>query len=153
MLEKSLIDKKYMQLALKQAQKAISHGDVPVGAIIVRNGQVIAEACNMREVEQDATAHAEIIAIKQACDFLKTWRLSDCTMYVTLEPCPMCAGAIVLSRLRRLVYGVADAKMGAAESLFNIVDNKSLNHSVSVTAGLCEAECRAMLQEFFKQKR
>ena len=148
-----MTDADYMQLALVEAKKAEANGDVPVGAVIVKAGEVIAKAHNMREECCDSTAHAEVIAIRKACEHLHSWRLINCTMYVTLEPCPMCAGALVLSRMARLVYGAADIKMGACESLFNIVSNKNLNHSIDVTAGVCEQQCKEMLQEFFKSKR
>ena len=149
----SMNDEFYMDIAIKEAQKALAAGDVPVGAVIVRNGDIIAQACNMREAANDATAHAEIIAVREACRKLGSWRLNDCTIYVTLEPCPMCAGALVMSRMNRLVYGLPEGKTGAAESVFNIVDNKSLNHRLEVTAGICENKCRELMQKFFKEKR
>ena len=146
-------DEFYMGIAIKEAQKAMSAGDVPVGAVIVRNGDIIAQSFNMREAANDATAHAEILAIREACRKLGRWRLNDCTIYVTLEPCPMCAGALVMSRMERLVYALPESKTGAAESVFNIVDNKSLNHRMKVTAGICENQCRELMQKFFKEKR
>jgi tRNA(adenine34) deaminase len=146
-------DQHYMRLALQQAEIAGKMGEVPVGAVITKGNDVIASSHNMREHWQDATAHAELIAVRQACGQLKTWRLSGCTIYVTLEPCPMCAGAIVAGRLERLVYGCPDSRFGGAETIFNIVNNPSLNHRLQVRAGVCEKECRELMQEFFKNKR
>ena len=146
-------DNYYMSLALQQAKIAGKMGEVPVGAVIIRGSDIIASACNMREQRQDATAHAELIAVRQACKRLKTWRLSGCVIYVTLEPCPMCAGALIAGRLERLVYGCPDNRFGGAETIFNIVSNPSLNHWLQVTAGVCEEECRELMQDFFKNKR
>jgi tRNA(adenine34) deaminase len=142
-----------MGLALQQAKIAGRMGEVPVGAVITKENDVIASSCNMREQWQDATAHAELIAVRQACERLKTWRLSGCTIYVTLEPCPMCAGALVAGRLERLVYGCPDNRFGGAETIFNIVNNSFLNHRLQVTAGVCEKECRELMRIFFKNKR
>ncbi len=122
-------DRDYMRMALGEAEKAAALGEIPVGAVIVSEGNIIATAHNMRESWQDATAHAEIIAIREACAKLKRWRLSDCTLYVTVEPCPMCSGAIVNGRLGRVVYGCPDSKAGGAESIFNIINNPNLIHS------------------------
>lgn len=143
-------DEYYMQLAIEEAKKAAERGEIPIGAVLVANGEVISAAHNMRETWHDATAHAEMITIIEACAVLERWRLNDATLYVTLEPCPMCAGAIVNSRLKRLVYGCPDFKAGAAESIFNIVSNTNLNHAVEVTSGVCEEECAAVLKDFLK---
>lgn len=146
-------DNYYMQLALQQAKLAAKMQEVPIGAVLVKDDKVIAQAHNMRETWQDGTAHAEIIVIQQACRALNSWRLNDATLYVTVEPCPMCAGALIMSRITRLVYGCTDSKAGAAESLFNIVSNPSLNHRMKVTAGICEKECKQIIKDFFAAKR
>lgn len=146
-------DEFYMQLAIEEAKKAAARGEIPIGAVLVADGKVITAAHNMRETWHDATAHAEMIAIIEACALLERWRLSDATLYVTVEPCPMCAGAIVNSRIKRLVYGCPDAKAGAAESIFNVVSNPNLNHTVEVTSGVCEETCAAVLKDFFKMRR
>ena len=146
-------DEAYMALAIEEAKKAAALNEIPVGAIIVLEDRVIARGYNKRETAKDATLHAEIVAIQEACKVLKRWRLAGATMYVTLEPCPMCAGAIVMSRIARVVYGAVDSKAGACESLFNIVNNKNLNHQVNITAGVCEEECKNILQKFFMSKR
>ncbi|MBN1974067.1 MAG: tRNA adenosine(34) deaminase TadA [Sedimentisphaerales bacterium] len=146
-------DNRYMELAIEQAQIAEENGDVPIGAIIVYQNQIIGRAYNQREQLQDPTAHAEIIAITQAAAFFESWRLIDCTIYVTLEPCCMCAGALVLSRMNRLVYGCDDPKTGAVKSLYNIVQDDRLNHRLEVTSGVLADECTAMLQAFFHRRR
>lgn len=148
-------DKKYMQLALGEACKAAELGEIPIGAVLVDNvsGEVVAAAHNMRETWQDATAHAEVIVIREACARLKRWRLSGCTLYVTVEPCPMCSGAIVNSRVERVVYGCPDAKAGGAESIFNIITNPNLNHCAEVVSGVCEEECAQVMKAFFKRRR
>lgn len=146
-------DEHYMRLALAEAKKSATLGEIPIGAVLVKDDKIVAGAHNMRETWQDATAHAEVIAIRAACQKLGRWRLRDCTLYVTVEPCPMCAGALVMARVGRLVYGCTDSKAGAAESLFNIVDNKALNHQIETVAGVCEKECRQIMQAFFQQKR
>src|SRR5574344_1545976 len=143
----------YMQLALAEARKAAALGEIPIGAVLVCEGEVIASAHNMRETWQDGTAHAEIIVIQEACKKLARWRLSGCTLYVTVEPCPMCAGAIVNSRIDRLVYGCDDPKAGAVRSIFSIVDNPRLNHRVDILSGVREEECRTLLKDFFKMRR
>lgn len=149
-----LSDEHYMRLALAQAQTALQQNEVPVGAILVGpDGQVLAAAHNLREQTADATAHAEILAIRQACGQLNHWRLTDTTLYVTLEPCPMCAGAIMLSRIKRLVYGCSDSKSGGVHSLFNIVTHPYINHYTNVTAGVLEEECKEILQNFFRLRR
>ena len=147
------IDERYMKLAVEQAGIAEENGDVPIGAVIVREGEVIGRAYNQREQLQDPTAHAEIIALTQAAAALENWHLDGCTMYVTLEPCAMCAGALVLARMKRLVYGCSDPKAGACGSLYNIVQDERLNHRVEVTSGVLEAECSELLQGFFAERR
>ena len=142
-----------MKLAIEQAQIAEENGDVPIGAIIIFENQVIGKAYNQREQLNDPTAHAEIIALTQAAAFLESWRLHGCTIYVTLEPCPMCAGALVLARMDRLVYGCDDPKTGAAGSLYNIVRDERLNHRLEVTPGVLASECSAILQGFFQRRR
>lgn len=148
-----MIDEMYMNLAIKEAQKAADMGEIPIGAILVMHNKVIAQAHNMREQWRDATAHAEIIVIQDACKKLNRWRLEEATLYVTLEPCPMCAGAIVNSRINKVVYGCADSKGGGVESIFNILSNKNLNHVAEVVRGVCEEECAQILKEFFKKRR
>lgn len=142
-----------MGLALDEAQKAYDIGEVPIGAVLIMDGQVVASGHNMRESWHDATAHAEMIAIREACQKLGRWRLTGLTLYVTIEPCPMCAGALVMSRVDRLVYGSADVKAGAIESIFNIVQNEALNHSMMVTAGIRADECAQIMKDFFRQRR
>jgi len=146
-------DEHFMKLAIEQAQVAEDNGDVPIGAIIVFENQIIGKAYNQREQLNDPTAHAEIIALTQAAAFLESWRLLGCTIYVTLEPCPMCAGALVLARMDRLVYGCDDPKTGACGSLYNIVRDERLNHRLEVTPGVLAAECSALLQGFFQRRR
>jgi len=142
-----------MKMAIEQAGIAEENGDVPIGAVIVYKNQIIGKAYNQREQLKDPTAHAEIIALTQAAAFLESWRLNGCTMYVTLEPCPMCAGALVLARLDRLVYGCDDPKTGACKSLYNIVQDERLNHKLEVTSGVLEEQCREQLQGFFARRR
>ncbi|MHC4595150.1 MAG: tRNA adenosine(34) deaminase TadA [Planctomycetota bacterium] len=146
-------DEKYMKIAIEQAKIAEDNGDVPIGAVIAYKNQIIAKAYNQREQLKDPTAHAEIIALTQAASFMENWHLNGCTMYVTLEPCPMCAGALVLSRMDRLCYGCSDPKSGACGSLYNIVQDQRLNHRVEVTSGVMEEQCRQQLQEFFGRRR
>lgn len=146
-------DEQFMAQALTLAQQAAVLGEVPVGALIVRHGQILAAAHNQREQLQDATAHAEMLAIRQACALLGGWRLGAATIYVTLEPCPMCAGALIQARIERLVFGAADPKAGSAGSLYDLVRDRRFNHRLEVTAGVLEAECAALLQDFFRQRR
>jgi len=146
-------DEAFMGEALKEAQAALQAEEVPVGAVIVHQGRVIARAYNQRETLHDPTAHAEMIAITQAAAALDRWRLSGCTLYVTLEPCTMCAGAMVLARIDRLVYGADDPKAGAVGSLYNIPRDSRLNHRLEVTTGVSADACGALLQEFFRLKR
>jgi tRNA(adenine34) deaminase len=146
-------DERYMRAALDAAKVAEENGDVPIGAVIVRDGVIIGRAYNQREQLQDPTAHAEIIALTQAAAALENWHLNGCTIYVTLEPCPMCAGALVLSRMDRLVYGCDDPKAGACGTLYNIVEDGRLNHRLEVTAGVLQEECKTQLQDFFQRRR
>ena len=143
----------YMRLALREAERAAEHDDVPIGAVIVREGEVLAAAGNERELRRVPTAHAEMLAIEEAADRLGGWRLLDTVMYVTLEPCPMCAGAIVQARIPHLVFGALDDKAGAAGSIYNIVQDDRLNHRAEVTSGVLEDESLALLREFFSRKR
>jgi len=149
----SQIDERYMRLAIDAAHIAEENGDVPIGAVIVYQDQVIGRAYNQREQLTDPTAHAEIVALTQAATFVETWRLHGCTIYVTLEPCPMCAGALVLGRLDRLVYGCTDPKAGACGSLYDIVRDERLNHRLEVTSGVLADDCAALLQTFFRARR
>jgi len=146
-------DERFMRDALGAARRALSHGDVPVGAAVVKGGLVIARGRNARERDRDPTAHAEIVAIRRAAKKLGSWRLSGCTLYVTLEPCAMCAGAMVLARLPRLVYGASDPKAGFTGSLGDLVRHPRLNHRVDVTTGVLAAECGRILVEFFRERR
>lgn len=142
-----------MRLALDQARGALEHDDVPIGAVVVRGDEVIASARNERELRRDPTAHAEVLALRGAAAELGSWRLQGVELYVTLEPCAMCAGALVLARVDRLVYGPQDPRGGAAMSLYNIVQDPRLNHSMTVTTGILAQECLALLQGFFQAKR
>jgi tRNA(adenine34) deaminase len=143
----------FMGEALRQAAKAYEAGEVPVGAVIVREGRIIARAANQVELLKDATAHAEMLALTQAEQAVGDWRLTDCTLYVTKEPCPMCAGAIVHTRLARVVFGAGDAKGGAAGGALNLLQFPILNHQCEITSGVRAAECRALLQNFFAEQR
>jgi tRNA(adenine34) deaminase len=142
-----------MEAAIEQAHRALEHGDVPVGAVIVRDDVIIAARRNERERTGDPTAHAEILAIRDAADVVGHWRLDGCTMVVTLEPCPMCAGAMVNARMARLVYGASDPKAGAAGSLMNLVADPRLNHRLPIVMGVDAARCAALLVEFFAARR
>lgn len=146
-------DERYMQVAIEQARIAEENGDVPIGAVIVCENRIIGKAYNQREQLRDPTAHAEIIALTQAAAALGNWHLNGCTIYVTLEPCPMCAGALVLSRMDRLVYGCDDPKAGACKSLYNIVQDGRLNHRLEVTSGVLAEQCSKLLQDFFQRRR
>ena len=143
----------YMRLALAEAHAALELDEVPVGAVIVHDGRVIAAAHNQRESLRDPTAHAEMIAITQAAEALGDWRLEDCTMYVTLEPCPMCAGAVVQARVPTVVFGAHDPKAGACKTLFFIASDARLNHQAQIVSGILEPECANVLKEFFARKR
>jgi tRNA(adenine34) deaminase len=142
-----------MRQALALAREAMSLGEVPVGAVVVKAGRVVAQAYNLRETLNDPTAHAERLALTLAGRAVGTWRLDGCTLYVTLEPCAMCAGAIVLSRVDRVVYGASDPKAGACESLYRLASDPRLNHRAALTAGLLSEECGALLTEFFRSRR
>ncbi len=146
-------DKEYMQLALEHARLAPPLGEVPIAALLVRDDQVLAQFHNYREIWQDPTAHAEVVAIREAATRLGTWRLTGTTLYVTVEPCSMCAGAIVQSRISRLVFGARDPKAGACGSVFNIPAERRLNHRVQVTGGVLELESQELMQSFFKRLR
>ncbi|OQY05270.1 MAG: tRNA adenosine(34) deaminase TadA [Planctomycetales bacterium 4572_13] len=146
-------DERYMRMAIDQAYIAEENGDVPIGCVIVHEGRVIAKAYNQREQLHDPTAHAEIVALTQAAEFIGNWRLHGCTLFVTLEPCPMCAGALVLGRLDRVVYGIDDPKTGAVKSLYNIVEDPRLNHQLEVTSGVMQDECKRQIQAFFQRRR
>jgi len=152
-MPQQMLDEIFMRQALRQAQQAARLGEVPVGAVITHRSQVIAQGYNQRETLRDPTAHAEMIALTAAAEFLHSWRLTGCTMYVTLEPCLMCAGAIILARLDRLVYAAADPKAGACESLYNVLDDPRLNHRVAVTAGVLAVEASQLLRDFFATLR
>jgi tRNA(adenine34) deaminase len=147
------LDERWMREALRTARRAPAHRDVPVGAVLVKDGAVLARARNRREADGDPTAHAEVIAIRRAARALGSWRLDGCTIYVTLEPCAMCAGAIVLARLPRLVFGAGDPKAGFAGSLGDLCRDPRLNHRVQVTEGVLAAECGELLRSFFRKKR
>jgi tRNA(adenine34) deaminase len=143
-----------MQLALDQARLAAMHGDVPVGAVVIdQAGTVLASAGNEREIRHDPTAHAELLALREASRRLQSWRLTGLTLVVTLEPCTMCAGALVLARIARLVFGAFDPKAGAVSSLFDVVRDPRLNHRVEVRGGILEAECSALLKDFFASRK
>jgi len=146
-------DEKFMLCAIEEAQKAKEIGEVPIGAVIVHNDEVIAAGYNIRETSQSTLSHAELIAIRQANDAVGSWRLEDCTLYVTLEPCPMCAGAIVQSRIQRVVYGAVDPKAGCAGTLMNLLQEDRFNHQVDVTNGVMETTCSRLLTTFFRTLR
>ena len=148
-----MTDEFYMRAAYLEAQAAEREDEVPVGAVIVLEGRVIAAAHNQREQLRDPTAHAEMIAITQAANVLQSWRLDGCHLYVTLEPCPMCAGAIVQSRLQRVVYGATDPKAGAAQSLYHLLHDERLNHQCETLGGVMAAPCGSILTEFFRRQR
>lgn len=146
-------DRHYMRLAIAEAKKAEAAGEVPIGAIIVLQDEVIAAAHNLRETTQNAVTHAELMAIQEACSKVGSWRLEDMTLYVTLEPCPMCAGGILQSRIPRVVYGARDPKAGAVDSLYRLLNDSRLNHECQVTEGVLADECGMLLTDFFRQLR
>jgi tRNA(adenine34) deaminase len=146
-------DQYYMNLAIEEARKAREIGEVPIGAVIVIDRKVISTAFNLREKDQRSIAHAEILAIDEACKVIGTWRLDEATLYVTLEPCPMCAGAIVLSRVKRVVYGASDPKGGCAGTLMNLLQEQRFNHQVDITKGIEEEVCSLLLSDFFRELR
>jgi tRNA(adenine34) deaminase len=147
------MDKEFMAIAIAEAQKALAHGDVPVGAVVVHQGEVVGAGHNERERRQDPTAHAETLALQAAARQRGSWRLLDCVLYVTLEPCAMCAGAIVLARVPRVVYGTADPKAGAAGSVLDVLAEPRLNHRPAVEGGVLAVECAALLTDFFAARR
>jgi len=146
-------DEHYMEIALELAKEACRRGEVPVGALLLREGEILARNYNRREELEDATAHAEILVLREAGQRLGSWRLTGATLYVTLEPCPMCAGALVQARVSRLVYGARDPKGGAVTTLYNIPSDPRLNHRVEVTEGIMAERCASLLQDFFKKRR
>lgn len=146
-------DKFFMQEALKEAKKAYKKNEVPVGAVVVYNNKIVAKAHNLNITTNDPTAHAEILALRKASKILRNYRLLDCEMYTTLEPCPMCAGAMVYARIKRLVYATEDPKSGCCKSVLNIVNNKKLNHRIEVVSGVCKKEAEKLLKTFFKKLR
>ncbi|WP_408021630.1 tRNA adenosine(34) deaminase TadA [Siminovitchia acidinfaciens] len=146
-------EEKYMKMAIAEAKKAEAMQEVPIGAVIVLNDDVIAAAHNRRETDQNAVAHAELIAIEEACKKLGTWRLEDAELYVTLEPCPMCSGAIILSRVKKVVYGATDPKAGCAGTLMNLLTDERFNHQSEVVSGVLGEECGGMLSDFFRSIR
>ncbi|WP_028609524.1 tRNA adenosine(34) deaminase TadA [Paenibacillus harenae] len=146
-------DQSWMLEAIAEANKAEFIGEVPIGAVIVRNNEIIGRGYNLRETRFDPTAHAEMVAIRDACDRIGAWRLLDCTLYVTLEPCPMCAGAIVQSRIKRVVYGTADPKAGCAGTLMNLLQEPRFNHETELTSGILQHECASLLTQFFRRLR
>ena len=143
----------FMREALKEAQKAYDQAEVPIGAVVVLNGEIIGRGYNIREKEQDATLHAEIKAIRQANQHLGSWRLEDCELFVTLEPCPMCSGAMILARLKKVTFGAFDSKAGTAGTFMNLLQDERFNHQVEVEQGILEDECKEILQTFFKGLR
>ncbi len=152
-LSQDEIDQRFMKRALDAAARALESEDVPVGALVVREGQVIGRGWNQREHLQDPTAHAEILALTAAAQHVGHWRLESCTMYVTLEPCPMCAGALVLARVQRLVFGAADPKGGACGSLYEITNDARLNHRLETVGGVLDEPCAELLRQFFRHRR
>ncbi len=146
-------EEEYMKIALNEAKKAYNKLEVPVGAIIVKDGKIIAKAYNEKEKRKDTTKHAEILAIQKASKKLKTWRLYDCDMYVTLEPCSMCAGALIQARIRKVYIGTMDEKTGACGSVLNLLEDYKFNHKVEVQYGICKNDCEKILKDFFKYLR
>lgn len=148
-----MTDADFMREALVEAKKAYDLGEIPIGAVLVHDGEIISRHHNRREMDHDATAHAEMLVIREACDALERWRLTGCTLYVTIEPCPMCAGAIINSRIDRVVYGASDYKGGAVESLFNVLSHPGLNHEPEVMSGVLADKCSQIMKDFFKMRR
>ncbi|EUJ36027.1 tRNA adenosine(34) deaminase TadA [Brochothrix campestris] len=143
----------YMKVALAEAEKAKAIGEVPIGAIVVHNDRIVGRGHNLRETSQDATSHAEVLAIQAACRAIGSWRLEECDIYVTLEPCPMCSGALILARMRTVYYGAADVKAGTAGTLMNLLTDERFNHQCEVHAGVLEEECGQILTDFFRAIR
>lgn len=146
-------DEDFMRAALAEAEKAARLGEVPIGAVVVRDGEILVRAHNLRETTHDATAHAEVLAIREAGRRLGGWRLTGCTLYVTIEPCPMCAGALLQSRIDRVVFGARDPKAWADRSILEILQNPGLNHRVEVRDGVLAEECSAVIRQFFRERR
>ncbi|GIN88877.1 tRNA-specific adenosine deaminase [Heyndrickxia sporothermodurans] len=146
-------DEYFMKLAIQEAKKAEAKNEVPIGAVIVLNGEVIASSHNLRESSQNAITHAEILAIQEACEKVGSWRLEEAILYVTLEPCPMCSGAIILSRIKKVVYGASDPKAGCAGTLMNLLNDPRFNHQSEVVSGILVTECSTLLSDFFKSIR
>jgi CMP/dCMP deaminase zinc-binding len=147
------MQKEYMRAALNEAKKAYKKEEVPVGVVIVKEGKIIAKAHNLKESKKDTTCHAEILAIKKASKKLNSWRLENCEMYVTLEPCPMCAGALIQARIKKVYIGTMDYKTGACGSVFNLLEDYTFNHKVECESGILKEECEKILQDFFKELR
>jgi tRNA(adenine34) deaminase len=150
---KKNLEEIFMKEAIKEAKKAFKKNEVPVGAVVVKDNKIIAKAHNLNITTNDPTAHAEILALRKASKILRNYRLTDCEIYATLEPCPMCAGAMVYARIKRLVYATDDPKSGCCKSVLNIVNNKKLNHRIEVTSGVCKQESEKLLKTFFKKLR
>jgi len=150
---KKNLEEIFMKEAIKEAKKAFKKNEVPVGAVVVKDNKIIAKAHNLNITTNDPTAHAEILALRKASKILRNYRLTDCEIYATLEPCPMCAGAMVYARIKRLVYATDDPKSGCCKSVLNIVNNKKLNHRIEVTSGVCKKEAEKLLKTFFKKLR
>ena len=147
------IEEKYMKIALQEAKKAYDSNEVPIGCVIVYNDEIIGRGANMRITDKNVLSHAEIIAINEACGFMGDWRLEDCTLYVTVEPCPMCAGAIVQARIKKVVFGAENPKAGCAGSIVNLLQNDNFNHLVEIEKGVCADECATLMKDFFKRFR
>lgn len=152
-MKSSSAHKKFMLSALREAKKAYLLGEVPVGAVIVKDGKIIARGHNQNITKNDPTAHAEIVVLRKAAKKIGNYRLTDTDMYVTVEPCPMCAGALVYARIKKVFYATEDPKSGACRSVFNIVNNKKLNHRINFESGLCKEEAKNLLQKFFQERR
>ncbi|MCS1352725.1 tRNA adenosine(34) deaminase TadA [Mechercharimyces sp. CAU 1602] len=152
-MEQAQRDEKFMRVAIEEAEHARAIGEVPIGAVIVRHGEIIGRGYNLRETKGDPTAHAEMVAIRAAASRLEAWRLMDCELYVTLEPCPMCAGAIVQARVERVIYGTPDPKGGCAGTLMNLLQEPRFNHRVDVVSDVLRTECASLLTSFFRQLR
>ena len=152
-LEVNNVDEKYMKIALQEAKKAYDNNEVPIGCVIVYNDEIIGRGANMRVTDKNVLSHAEIIAINEACGFMGDWRLEDCTLYVTVEPCPMCAGAIVQARIKKVVFGAENPKAGCAGSIVNLLQNDNFNHRVEIEKGVCADECATLMKDFFKRFR
>lgn len=151
--EQDAVDESFMHEALSEAKLAFQKGEVPIGAVIIKDGVIIARGHNLRETQLDPTAHAEVVAIRKAASALGSWRLTGCTLYATIEPCPMCAGALLMARVDRVVYGAADMKAGAVDSLYDLLRDERLNHRCQVRAGVLQHQCAEIMQSFFRRLR